>query len=133
MTHGLMTSVLDRLRARGRRLRRLALTASAWHLLPEEIRTAAQHVPILVRDKPTDREIAEYGIPAAVSGVFVDAGDVDQDAEGPAGAAAPRTGVIVLYLDNIDPCTAEGIAGVLLHEASHALGLDDHHLEELGL
>lgn len=111
----------------------MTLAAEAWGLLPEDIRAAVAHVPILVRDKPSPSDMEKHGIPAGVSGCFVEAGDFDDDQEAPAGELVPRAGTIVLYLDNIKPRTAQGVAAILLHEASHAIGLDERHTEACGL
>lgn len=128
-----MAGYIDRWLARRRRMRELELAARAWALLPPAIQADAAHLPIVVRSRPIPADREGYGIPANVSGAFVEGPPVDGDAEGNPGEPAARHGVILLYLDNIKPRTPEGVAGVLLHEISHALGLDEHHTEACGL
>jgi predicted Zn-dependent protease with MMP-like domain len=113
--------------------RRLELGAEAMALLPEHVRDVLARVPIVLADRPSPSEVAA-GIPETVSGCFIEdvAASAARDDED--GTATPgKCGEIRLYFENIDPLTAEGVAGVLLHETAHVLGFDDAQAKVLGL
>lgn len=113
----------------------LTLVAAAYERLPDDLRAAfddRRNVDLEIKDRPTfwDRR---RGIPRDTRGVFVQV-DPRQLADDPdTDDAPPAAGKIILYLGNIKPCNVENVAGILAHEAAHALGLDEAQVEAMGL
>ena len=113
--------------------KRLELGAEAFALLPEHIRDVLKTVPIVLKELPDDDD-ARLGVPADVAGVFIEDTSHEADREDEEDTTTPyKRGQIRLYFGNIKPRTAEGVAGVLLHETAHVAGLDDAQAHVLGL
>lgn len=109
----------------------LEAVADALERLPPAVGAALRRLSVHVASCPTPAEVAA-GIPANVAGVYLEPDPRSlpptDDDEPP-----PPSGGIVLYLDNIRPLDAAGVQAIFLHEAAHALGLDEAAVEAVGL
>jgi predicted Zn-dependent protease with MMP-like domain len=113
--------------------RRLELGAEAFALLPEHVQDVLRRVPILLKHLPDEADRA-IGIPADVAGVFVEDVSAEADRDDEDDTTTPvKRGRVVIFIGNIRPPTAEGVAGVMLHETAHVAGLDDEQAHCLGL
>src|SRR6267142_6771789 len=96
----------------------LRAVGDAVSRLPVSIGQALADIEILVTRKPFP-SVAQH-----VAGIYVELDTrilpPTDDDEPPAPA-----GVICLFLENIRPLDAHGVQAIFLHEAAHALGLDD--------
>lgn len=101
--------------------------------LPEELRLAAQAVPVVYERRPS-QALVDDGLDPDLLGLFVG----DPRAEGGQGSALPAQ--ILLFLENLwefaegDPdLFLDEVQTTYLHELGHYLGLDEIDLEERGL
>lgn len=108
--------------------------------LPEDLRTLADEVPILVQDFPT-REMAvppsseEPPLPPDILGLYVGESRLERSYLNP----LPAPGTIFLFKRNLErfcadrESLAEEIAITLHHELAHCWGFEERHMGELGL
>ena len=104
------------------------IVASTMAQLPDELRAAAEPVPVCLEDWP-DEALIEDGLDPGILGLFVGLPRHQQDSDpGP----PPQ---IILYLENIlDECEDAGttfeeeVRRTYLHELGHYLGLDEDDL-----
>jgi predicted Zn-dependent protease with MMP-like domain len=101
-------------------------------LLPQNIRTKLERVPILIDSAPSEELVAD-GLDPRMLGLF-------QGTPMPeTGNAAPAITNIVLFKTNLERFAqnedhlAEEIRITVLHETAHYFGLDEEDLEALGL
>jgi hypothetical protein len=98
--------------------------------LPAPVYQAVAGLEVTVADRPGPGALAR-GVPADTAGIYLAPDprtlDPTDDDEPP-----PPAGRIVLYLANIKPLDAHGVRAIFVHEAAHALGLDEHALEAVG-
>lgn len=114
-----------------------AVVAEAAGELPPEFQRALERFPVLIDAVPR-RELASpapWDTPGDVLGLFVGYSDLDRPAEGDGGPPA----AIYLFQRNLERATfdgdelAEEIRVTLFHELGHALGFDEHGVDEMGL
>ena len=105
--------------------------------LPPEFRLALERFPVLIEPVPR-RDLASrapWDTPGDVLGLFVGYSDLERSNDGSGGPPA----AIFLFQRNLERSTfdgeelAEEIRVTLYHELGHALGFDEHGVDEMGL
>ncbi|MBU3665193.1 MAG: hypothetical protein FGM15_04850 [Chthoniobacterales bacterium] len=104
------------------------IIAETLREIPEELRAAAQQVPVCIEERP-GQDLLDDGLDPDILGLFVGAPRHEADNEP---GAPPQ---IILYMENIlEECRCEGttfadeVRRTYLHELGHYLGLDEEDL-----
>jgi len=98
--------------------------------LPAHVFHAIEAIEVIVSDHPTPGAVRS-GVREDAAGLFVEPDQRTLDPTDDDEPAPPR-GWIVVFLDNIRPLDGPGVQAIFMHEAAHALGLDEKHLEAVG-
>jgi predicted Zn-dependent protease with MMP-like domain len=105
----------------------LDIIAAAIDALPEPMRSHLQAIPVGVYAEPPPEHLY-LGARADHAGAYFAPVPNHLDDEEPI-----SRGAIALYLDRIRPLTVNEVCRTYLHEAAHALGMDEETVEALGL
>ena len=110
-----------------------AAVASLVGRLPPLAQRALSAITLEVQEGLPDAEDMALGIPGDTAGVYVDAAMPQTDEDKDEAEERTPAGIVVLFLGNIKPCDAAGVQAIFLHEAAHALGLNETDVEGMGL
>jgi predicted Zn-dependent protease with MMP-like domain len=112
------------------------VVAEALKTLPPRVRDRMKDVSVVVRNKPTQKELKEAGVPKGdtLLGLFVGTSLADKSV-----FDAPRdVDRIILYRKPLEEMCAtraklvKEIRKTVIHEVGHFLGMEEEELERLG-
>ncbi len=106
---------------------------TAINALPDELRPAAEAVPVILEPVPNAGYVAD-GIAADTLGLFLGESMADPP------SSHPQPTQIILFLENLwqfadrnEAVYLEEVRTTYLHELGHYFGMDEDDLEERGL